>query len=47
MIILEWMLERQGWKVWAGLIWLRMRTRVLVTNGKEALCSIKFLEVLE
>jgi hypothetical protein len=25
-IILEWILENQGGKVWAGLIWIRIET---------------------
>jgi hypothetical protein len=25
-IILEWILGKWGWKVWIGIIWLRIRT---------------------
>jgi len=25
-MILEWILGKQGWKVWTGFIWLRMGT---------------------
>jgi hypothetical protein len=25
-IILEWILGKQGWKMWTGFIWLRIRT---------------------
>jgi hypothetical protein len=47
-IILEWILEKCGGKLWLGFIWLRIGTSgILCEHGNETTGSIKDGEFLD
>jgi hypothetical protein len=46
-ILLEWILEKYGEKVWTGFMWLRIGTSGGLLHGNEPSDSIKGREFLD